>query len=118
MKNVNFLTNFIKKTHTVVVQMTNGSLDDKKLDDRGIILDDRGGMFDDRQHDRRMRRSEKGPPVASVSVLRIVAISGKVSVFPGPLTTSNGQFLGRPEGNNFDLQINFSNSKILALQRI
>ncbi|XP_023330620.1 fibroblast growth factor receptor-like 1 [Eurytemora carolleeae] len=61
----------------VVVQMTNGSLDDKKLDDRGIILDDRGGMFDDRQHDRRMRRSEKGPPVASVSVLRIVAISGE-----------------------------------------
>ena len=81
LKNFNFLTNFIKKTHTVVVQMTNGSLDDKKLDDRGIILDDRGGMFDDRQHDRRMRRSEKGPPVASVSVLRIVAISGKVSVF-------------------------------------
>ena len=61
--------------------MTNGSLDDKKLDDRGIILDDRGGMFDDRQHDLRMRRSEKGPPVASVSVLRIVAISGKISVF-------------------------------------
>ena len=61
--------------------MTNGSLDDKKLDDWGMILDDRGGLFDDRQHDLRIRRSEKGPPVASVSVLRIVAISGKVSIF-------------------------------------
>ena len=80
--------------------MTDGSLDDKKLDDlgtifddrglmlndrglmlndRGIILDDQDLMLNDRQHDLRMRRSEKGPPVASVSVLRIVAISGKIS---------------------------------------